>query len=318
MSAASMSALRLENTPSSSSGTPAISAWPLTIGRHSTPEPVGELGTEDGLVETADHPLVSLQVAGIERVPAAVGGLDLGRDDGVGVDLRIVGPRRRLTERRHRQPVRVGMQRGRRWSGCGSSTRTAPGAPAPRSPRRRALRAAGDRRSAPTTPTATSAPRTSHRTPTPPAPADRRSCTGRAAPDRAASQLLAHGPTATPPARRPRRDPTGRDPPPGVPDHCPGTSPGAAVQVLRVVGGGRRRRRRVEGRHPQHRPGTRSRPLAGTCLNSTGRTERSGSMTGGCLQLPSRSESCAEPRLTMRRRPGREGAGVSGTSLASR
>ena len=73
-------------------------------------EPVGELGAEDGLVEAAEHPLVPLQVAGVERVPAAVGCLDLGGDDGVGVDLRVVGSRRGLTERRHREPVRVRVQ----------------------------------------------------------------------------------------------------------------------------------------------------------------------------------------------------------------
>ena len=36
--------------------------------------------------------------------------MDLGRDDGVRVDLRIVGSRRRLAERGDHQPVRVGMQ----------------------------------------------------------------------------------------------------------------------------------------------------------------------------------------------------------------
>ena len=51
-----------------------------------------------------------LQVAGIERVPAALGGLHLGRDHGVGVDLRVIGPRRRLAERGDRQPLCVGVQ----------------------------------------------------------------------------------------------------------------------------------------------------------------------------------------------------------------
>ena len=51
-----------------------------------------------------------LQIAGIERHPPAVGGLHLGRDHGVGMDLRIVGTRRRLAEHRHRQTLRVRMQ----------------------------------------------------------------------------------------------------------------------------------------------------------------------------------------------------------------
>ena len=92
-------------------------------------ETVGELGAQDRLVEAAEHPLVPLQVAGVERQPATVRRLHLGGDDGVGVDLWIVGPRRRLAERRHRQPVRVRDAAGRRSSGSGSSTRTAPGAP---------------------------------------------------------------------------------------------------------------------------------------------------------------------------------------------
>ena len=51
-----------------------------------------------------------LQVAGIERPPATVVGLHLRRDHDVGVDLGVIGPRRRLPERRHRQPARVRMQ----------------------------------------------------------------------------------------------------------------------------------------------------------------------------------------------------------------
>ena len=96
-------------------------------------EAVGQLGAQHRLVQAAEHPLMPLQVAGVERVPAAVGGLHLGRDHGVGVDLRIIGPRRRLAERRHRQPVRVRMQTAAVGRGSGSSTRTAPDAPAPRS-----------------------------------------------------------------------------------------------------------------------------------------------------------------------------------------
>jgi hypothetical protein len=74
------------------------------------PIAVGELGPQHRLVEAAQHPLMTLQVAGVQREPTAVVRVHLGRDHGVRVDLRIVGPRRRLTKRRHRQPVRVRMQ----------------------------------------------------------------------------------------------------------------------------------------------------------------------------------------------------------------
>ena len=73
------------------------------------PVAVGQLGSQHRLVQAAQHPLVPLQVAGVQRQPPAVVGLDLGRDDGVGVQLRVVGPRRRLAERGHRQPERVGV-----------------------------------------------------------------------------------------------------------------------------------------------------------------------------------------------------------------
>ena len=71
------------------------------------PVAVGQLGPQHRLVQAAQHPLVPLQVAGVERQPPAVVGLDLGRDDGVGVHLGVVGPRRRLAERGHGQPERV-------------------------------------------------------------------------------------------------------------------------------------------------------------------------------------------------------------------
>ena len=108
--ATSMSAARFENTDINSLGMPAISAWPLTIGPHADAETVSELAAQHRLVEAAEHPLMPLQVAGIERPPAAIVGLHLRRDHGVGVDLRVIGPRRRLAERRHRQPARIGMQ----------------------------------------------------------------------------------------------------------------------------------------------------------------------------------------------------------------
>ena len=72
-------------------------------------EAVGELVAQHGLVEAAEHALVPLEVAGVERQPAAFRRVDLGGDDRVGVDLRIVGTRRGLAECGDRQPVGVGM-----------------------------------------------------------------------------------------------------------------------------------------------------------------------------------------------------------------
>ena len=68
-----------------------------------------QLGAEHRLVQPAKHALVPLEVAGVERHPSAFLGLDLGRDHGVGVQLRVVSTRRRLLERGHGQPERVGM-----------------------------------------------------------------------------------------------------------------------------------------------------------------------------------------------------------------
>jgi hypothetical protein len=74
------------------------------------PIAVGELGPQDRLVQAAQHPLVALQVAGVQRQPAAIIDLDLGRDDRMGVELRVIGPRRGLPERRHRQSQCVRVQ----------------------------------------------------------------------------------------------------------------------------------------------------------------------------------------------------------------
>ena len=203
-SASSMSPVRFENTSSSSSGTPAISACPLTIGRQSTPKRCGQLGPQDRLVEAAEHPLVPLQVAGVERQPATVGGLDLGGDHGVGVDLRVIGPRRRLTERRHRQPAACPGAAGAPFErirvvdpnrsrcverrGDGDVVRLEqPAVAGQRPPHRQRLRRR-ERRVEP-----------GHR---PHAPA-RRSWTGRRARVRAVSRSPGHGPTAAPRAARP-------------------------------------------------------------------------------------------------------------------
>ena len=71
---------------------------------------VGELGPQHRLIQPAQRPLMLLQHPGIQREPAAVDGLHLGRDHQMGVQLRIIQPGRRLPERPHRQPLRIGMQ----------------------------------------------------------------------------------------------------------------------------------------------------------------------------------------------------------------
>ena len=63
-------------------------------------------GTQRGLVQAAEHALAAFQVAGIQRQPAPIRDLDLRRDHRMRVQLRIIGTRRRLPERGHRQPVR--------------------------------------------------------------------------------------------------------------------------------------------------------------------------------------------------------------------
>ena len=86
-----MAALRLENTLEQFVG----DAGDLRLSGEDRPpldpEAVGQLGAQHRLVQAAEHPLMPLQVAGIQRLPAAIGGLHLGRDHGVGVDLRIIG-----------------------------------------------------------------------------------------------------------------------------------------------------------------------------------------------------------------------------------
>jgi hypothetical protein len=51
-----------------------------------------------------------LQIAAIQRHPPTISRLHLRRDHRVGVDLRVIRPRRRLAEHRHRETLRVRMQ----------------------------------------------------------------------------------------------------------------------------------------------------------------------------------------------------------------
>ena len=70
----------------------------------------GQLGAQDRLVEVAERLLMPFQHSAVERVPAAVGGLDLGGDDDVGVELWVVGSARRLAEHADREPTGFGME----------------------------------------------------------------------------------------------------------------------------------------------------------------------------------------------------------------
>ena len=107
---------------------------------------VGELGAQHRLVQAAQHPLVPLQEPGVQGPPPPIDGLDLGRDHGVGVELRVVGPGGGLAERRHRQPEGVGMQPAALMPDAGGRPVPLQVAPAPRSRRRRGLRAGQGRR----------------------------------------------------------------------------------------------------------------------------------------------------------------------------
>ncbi len=69
---------------------------------------VGELGPQDRLVQPADGLLGLLRVVAVEGHPPPVRGDDLGGDDGVGVELRVVLPRRGLLEHGHGEPGGVG------------------------------------------------------------------------------------------------------------------------------------------------------------------------------------------------------------------
>ena len=91
-SAASTSAVRFENTSRSSAGMPAISACPFTISPERDAVAGGELGAQHRLIQPTERPLEALQHAGVERQPATVLGLHLGRDHHMGVQLRVIEP----------------------------------------------------------------------------------------------------------------------------------------------------------------------------------------------------------------------------------
>ena len=80
---------------------------PVHHGLPGDPEPLGHPGPQRGLVQAPEHPLVPFQVAGIQRPPPPIRCLHPRRDHGVGVHLGVIGTRRRLAERGHRQPVHV-------------------------------------------------------------------------------------------------------------------------------------------------------------------------------------------------------------------
>jgi hypothetical protein len=69
---------------------------------------VGELGAQDRLVQPTEGALVVLEVVGVEGVPGAVGGPDLGGEHDVAVDLGVVLPGGRLLEHGHGQALGVG------------------------------------------------------------------------------------------------------------------------------------------------------------------------------------------------------------------
>jgi len=62
------------------------------------------------LVEAAKGALVALQHSRVQHQPAAILGLDLARDDEMGVQLRVIGPTGRLAEPTHDQALGVGME----------------------------------------------------------------------------------------------------------------------------------------------------------------------------------------------------------------
>ena len=69
----------------------------------------GQLGPERGVVDPSDGGLVLLEEPGVERQPPPGRVLDLGRDDGVGMELRVDGAGRVLAEQRGGDPTGVDL-----------------------------------------------------------------------------------------------------------------------------------------------------------------------------------------------------------------
>ena len=74
------------------------------------PEPFGQLRAEHGLVEAAERALIPFQHPGVQRQPTPIHGLDFGGDHQMGVQLRVIGAARRLTEPGDQQTLGVRMQ----------------------------------------------------------------------------------------------------------------------------------------------------------------------------------------------------------------
>jgi len=73
------------------------------------PEPVGQFASQGGVVDPADRALLTFQEAGIEGQPPTCRVLHLGGDHGMGVQLRVHGPRRVLTEEGRYDPPTVDL-----------------------------------------------------------------------------------------------------------------------------------------------------------------------------------------------------------------
>ena len=190
---------------------------------------MGQLVAQHRLVQAAEHPLMLLQIAGIERHPAALGGLHLRRDHGMGMDLRVIGPRRRLRNTAVDKPCVSGCNR-RRHAGSTSSTQPLPDAPTPPRRRHHGPSGTGRRPTTPSTRTATSAPRTSHQTPPPHGPPVHRASD--AIDERIAEPCPQNRVRALHRACRSSRLTLPDRPRPAAwpPDQTPGTSPGAPVR----------------------------------------------------------------------------------------
>ena len=260
-------AVRLENTDEQLVGDAGDLGLPVDDRPPRDPEAVGQLGAQHRLVQPAEHPLMPLQVAGVERPPAAVVGLHLGRDHGVGVDLRVVGPRRRLPERGHRQPVRVGMQPAAVEADPGRRPE-----PLQMLERRRHGDVVGvEQPGSPVSAHHTDSDFGAENVASNPATAR----TTRPSAEYAIEQLA--DPAASP--RRGSRPDSNSSNALDVdrarqaePGRLPAATTRPAPRPAPPSGSGvvrrrRRRRRRVQGRHPQHRRDTH-RPPAGTCLSN--------------------------------------------------